>query len=224
MSRTIDTSESFFVLDSAPEGETLRARTDALTMDNPKLGEAPRCPACGQYTGGMSWLPPFRVELRAWGREFGDLAFVSADEILVSERSLALWHQNRLVGLSGFEQVDVEKVQGDRQLVGKPPRYFRAAVKVTRAEIDYDSSGFEWERPPDCPECRLGHLLKRWRRILIKPGTWTGEDLFIPFQMNVFLASKRFKQFCEANEITNAVFLPAEEYGHDFYPDEAERD
>ena len=151
------------------------------------------------------------------------MAFPTASDILVSLRFKELWENQGLAGLSDFEPVEVVKVTRHRKLVGEPPLYFKAAVVLSQAVVDDVASGVEQEEPPTCPACRLGGGIKCWRAIIIEPGTWDGIDIFRPRWAGAFLATSRFKDFCEVNEIRNAVFIPAEEYGHDFYPWEKEQ-
>jgi hypothetical protein len=168
-------------------------------------------------------LAPFSVELHTWGDEFGDLALKSVGtDLLVSARFKALWEREGLVGLSGFEPVEVVKVKRRRKLPGKPPRYFKAAVVRSQAVVDEVASDVELEEPATCPVCQLGSGIKRWKAIIIKAGTWSGEDIFLPRWVGDLVVTNRFKDFCEANAVKNAVFIPAEEYGHDFYPWEKE--
>ena len=157
-------------------------------------------------------------ELSTWGREFGDVAFPTASDILVSVRFKQLWERQGLVGLSNFKPVEVVKVTWHRKLVAEPPPYFKATVVLSQAVVDDVASGVEQEEPPTCPVCRKGGLVKCWRAIIIKPETWAGEDIFRPRWCGAFLATTKFKEFCEGNEIRNAVFIPADEYSHDFYP------
>jgi hypothetical protein len=58
----------------------------------------------------------------------------------------------------------------------------------------------------------------RWKGLIVEEGTWHGEDAFSPRGLSAFMVSERFKAACEQHGITNAVFTPAEESGHDFYP------
>ncbi len=59
----------------------------------------------------------------------------------------------------------------------------------------------------------------RWKRVIVDENTWNGADAFRPRgSPGETIVSQRFKDACELNGITNAVFLPAETYGHDFYP------
>ncbi|HKQ39494.1 MAG TPA: hypothetical protein VJ063_15560, partial [Verrucomicrobiae bacterium] len=57
----------FFVLEERPEVGEVPAVTDFLYADNSPMGEAPRCPVCGEYVGMLPLLPPIRVELETWG-------------------------------------------------------------------------------------------------------------------------------------------------------------
>jgi hypothetical protein len=78
---------SFFILEEPRPGspQDIAHGTRALKEEGFKVGPAPRCPACGGFIGLLRWLPPFRVELETWGKEFGDVIHIG-DELLVSER------------------------------------------------------------------------------------------------------------------------------------------
>jgi hypothetical protein len=211
----------FFVLNETPTGSNEEARVDVLDADGTNHGDASRCESCGEYVGMREWLPPYRVELDLWGREFGDVAPMLGDDLLVSERFKALWQRSGLSGLSDFAPVEVVKVRRHRRLKlrAEPPPYFRAAVTHSRTTIDFAASGFEWDNPPTCMECRLARLLKRWNRVIIDQATWNGEDVFVARGLpGTVIVSRRFKEWCEDHAIKNAVFIPAEEYAYDFYP------
>jgi hypothetical protein len=158
------------------------------------------------------------VELETWGREYGDLAFPTATDLLVSSRFKQLWDRHGLVGLSEFEPVEVVRIRHHQILRGDPPPYLKAAVALSRAVVDNVASGMELDEPPTCRVCQLGSGIKRWKAIIIKAETWGGEDIFRPRWAGGFYVTNRFKQFCEANDIKNAVFIAAEEYAHDYYP------
>ncbi len=213
----------FYLLNGTPTGPQEKARTNVLPAEDTSLGDAPLCEACGKYIGLRPWLPPYRVELDCCGRQYGDLAFLNVGpDILVSQRFMELWDREGLVGLSGFDAVEIVKSRRHRKLRGGPPPYFKAAVALSQAVVDNIASGVQLDGAPTCPVCQLGSGIKRWKAIIIKPGTWSGEDIFRPRWAAGFFVTDRFKQFCEANDIRNAVFIPAEEYGHDFYPWEKE--
>jgi hypothetical protein len=205
----------FYVLDEFPRGP---ADTCMSKVKGYSQGDAARCPKCREYVSLLSWLPPFRVVLKLVGNEFGDLVFGVGDDFLVSQHFRDLYQRHGLSGLSGFEPVEVIKVKSRRKKRPNPPPYFRAVVIRSRTAIDLAASGFEWLEPPTCMECRLG-TIARWKRVVIGEGTWTGDDIFFPRGLSgrIFV-SERFKQVCENNHVTNAIFLPAESLAHDYYP------
>ena len=206
----------FYVLDKFPRGpaDTCMGKAKGYVQ-----GDAPRFSKCGGTVGMLEWLPPFRVEIELYGKEFGDFVFGASSNVLViSLRFKELYHDHGLTGLSGFEPVEVIKIKSRRKKKPDPPPYFRAVVGRSRTAIDLAASGFEWLKPPTCMECRRAHII-RWQRIVIEKGTWTSDDIFIPRGLSAtIVVSQRFKDICESNGVTNAIFLPAESYGHDFYP------
>jgi hypothetical protein len=164
----------------------------------------------------LTWLPPFRVEVEAWGKGFGDLALANGCDALVSDRFHSLYREHGLTGLSGFEPVEVVKVKRHRPFGQELPSYRRVAVRQARAAVDVRASGMELDAPP-CGECRIAEEMKGAGRLVIEPETWRGEDLFVPRGLpSTVLTSERFKEFCDAFRITNAVLVPADQYSFDF--------
>jgi hypothetical protein len=213
----------FFVLQPEPIVDRQTALVDAYREDGTETGDAPRCEACGDYVGSLVWLPPYRVELEPWGPSFGDVAFTSADVLLVSQRFKQVWEGSKLAGLGEFDPVEVVKIKRHRKRLGDPPPYFLTRLPRSRTAIDLAASEFEWESPPTCDVCRLGQIVKRWKRVIIDQSTWTGEDIFFARGLSgSIFVSARFKEFIGLNGIANAHLLPAESYAHDFYPWEKE--
>jgi hypothetical protein len=159
------------------------------------------------------------VELDTWGSEFGDLAFPSGWDLLVSVRFRHIYETSHLTGLRDFEAVEVVKITRHARLVGDPPEYAKASVGFSDATIDQQASGMEWTEPPTCPLCMLGNGLRRWSGIVIRDESWRGEDIFFARgkAAGMFIVTARFKSVCEQNGITNAVFVPAETYAVDFW-------
>jgi hypothetical protein len=208
----------FYVLKPEPIAEYQFARTDALKTDGTFYGDAPRCQACGKFIGMRSWLPPYRIDLEVWGRQFADVV-VTGTDLLVSERFKKAWEQSNLIGLSGFDVIEISRIKRHWKAIGAPNAYFRAVVHRSQTEIDFAASGFEWINKPTCPTCRLGDVVKRWERLAIDYSTWTGEDIFIARGLpGEIFVSERFKKFSDHNRITNVSLIPAENFGHDFYP------
>jgi hypothetical protein len=170
----------------------------------------------------LPWLPPHRAELEALGQDFGDIAFGPGLEFLVSEQFKEPWCKTELVGLEGFFPVEIAKVKKHKKIGGSVPNYFCVSVVRSRAAIDVVASGLERNDGTGaevCPECRLGPGVRRAQRIVLEPSTWSGEDIFIARGLpGTYIASERFKGFCERNQMKNAVLIPALEYSFDFYP------
>lgn len=217
-------NSTFYILNNRMDlVEDQSAVTDFLAAydretESLRTGDAPECPWCGLCVGSLAWLPPYEVELECWGHRFGDIAKGVGGDWLVSERFKALYEEHGLTGFQGFEPVTVARVIRRNRIRGEPPRYYHVTIVQGRAAIDQEASGFVWKEPPTCPECREGKNLQRYEGIVIEPGTWEGEDLFIPRGLSVDVASSRFKHFCETHDIANAHFIPAEELWDDTYP------
>lgn len=202
------TSNDFFVLVHRLDGDAVTE----YVLDRPaNMGEAPTCEVCGLFLGTLAWLPPYRVEIESFGNEFGDLAFgFGAREFLVSPRFRQIYDNNGLQGLSGFEPIEVVKVIRHKNLTCEPPRYLKASVCRGETAVDPVASGVEWQGEVGCPRCLQGRKLKRRRRIVIDENTWSGEDIFLARGLpSEFIASRRFKEVCEVNQVTNAVFVPS---------------
>jgi hypothetical protein len=184
-----------------------KATTDFLSVEPDNVGEAPRCPACKRPIGMLRWMPPFRVELAVWGPEFGDIAFGTGGDLLVSERFVSLWRKEALVGLEGFESVDVVRVRRRGKNKESPPRYFHVSVLRSQVAVDQDKSGVEWGDAPTCEACRIGGDLKGWDRIVLE--TPAAENVFIARGLpGEILADDKFRSFCERNDIESASFVP----------------
>jgi hypothetical protein len=207
----------FFVLDYPPKIDSL-SRTDFLPIGPENLAPAPACDECGEPMGSLVWLPPYHVELKTYGADFGDLVFGPGDDLLVSDRLRAAFVDEGLKGLNRFEPVEVADVDADRQLRQPPPRYFHSRVELSGALLDDESSGVEREGPAKCGRCGLDDLI-RAERVILEEDTWTGEDIFIARGLpGTYLASARFREMCVRHAFKNAVFIPAKRYGFDLEP------
>ena len=68
-----------------PDENKSDAITDFLPLDSVKTGNAIRCPKCNKFMGMLPLLPPIKVEIELFGNNFGDIAFGTGDQILISE-------------------------------------------------------------------------------------------------------------------------------------------
>ncbi|MCL6591887.1 MAG: hypothetical protein K6U80_18295 [Firmicutes bacterium] len=204
----------------SPDLELVTAATDYYEVEPINRAHAPRCEVCGKPIGMRPWLPPYRVELELWHKEFGDIAFGPCTDLLISERFKRCYESAGLTGFLGFEPVEVVRVKKRKRFVGDPPPYYHVTASLSRTAVDLVKSGFEMkDNIPICSECLAGGLVLHARAIVIDSSTWSGEDVFISRAPagGIIVTSERFKEVCEANGITNAVFIPAEEYSFDFY-------
>jgi hypothetical protein len=207
----------FYVLKTHLTDKYSDACTEVIVPLKSPRGQAPRCATCGRTIGMLSRVPPFRVILEARGVGFGDFAFYDVgDSMLISARFRQIYEREGLIGLSGFEPVEVLRIKRRKKNLADPPRYLRVAICRSRTAIDLAASEFDWESPPTCLDCLRGSA-RSWKHTIIDQSTWEGEDIFIARGLADFIVTQRFKDVCEAHRVTNAIFVPAEESGHDFY-------
>jgi len=215
----METQQQFYILKQplpeSPEDQV--GGTTAIQEKGFKVGEALKCPKCGLAIGMLAWLPPFRVELEMWGREFGDIIEVGGNDLLVSHRFKRLYEEHQLKGLIGFEPVEIVKIKRYRRSNDELPEYLKTSAIRSQTCLNQEASGFEWQdNQPLCPECLLPQTsgtLRGYNGLIVKSGSWTGEDIFYPRGSPVyFIVSSRFRDVCVKNELKNVIFLPAERY------------
>ena len=209
----------FFVLeDPVPTGR--RNVTEYMDVEPCHVGEFPECRVCRGTLAAAEWLPPYRVDLKLWGKTFGDIVFGTCEPLLVSKRFRTLWQREGLIGLESFSPVEVRKVKrygwGKNTRSRRPP-YYVVQVMRAKAAVDDACSGIDRGGWPICPACRLakGKGCEPWsaERIIIEAGTWSGEDLFIARGLpNMYIASERFRAFCKEHKMANVLLIPAEKY------------
>lgn len=189
--------------------------TEFLDVEPSILGDAPQCDVCRNYIDGSPWLPPYYAQLEVWERSFGDLAFGPGNELLVTDRFQLCWNEMGLVGLVGFEPVQIVKVVRRKRFNGETPPY--SHVVPVRSETRVDLRASELEHDDDgsyCPVCHSGNV-RGWKRIVFQPDTWSGEDVFVARGLpGTIFVSDRFREFRDEYGISNCPLIPAEEYSH----------
>jgi hypothetical protein len=141
-------------------------------------------------------------------------------DFLVSQKFREVYFQHGLTGLVGFDPVEIIKVKSKsrRKILSRSPMYFRVRANYGGTALDLAASGMEWLEQPTCSECYTATIV-RWKRLVVKEDTWTGDDIFRPRGMSgEVMVTRRFKEACLSHGITNAVFMPGEKACHDFYP------
>lgn len=177
-------------------------------------GDAPRCPACGKFTGGLTWLPPYTAILRPEGEAFGDLVYGPGLNLLVSERFAALWRDAGLSGLTGFDPVEILDVEPRKIDLASAPSYLR--VRPIQGEAALDETVVVREEP-FCEVCRQP-TPDRVSTMRFEEGTWAGEDLFIPRGLpGQIVVTERVAEWAESARLRNVVLMPASEFVEDPY-------
>lgn len=137
---------------------------------------------------------------------------MTGDERLVSERFLSLFQARGLTGLEEVGPVEIVRLDA-RRMVAAPPRYRCCRVARGRAVVDDAASGLVRARPWACEECRSGGTIEGASRVVLEPGSWSGEDVFkargLPGKV---LVSERFERLCEQEQVTNCALIPAGNY------------
>jgi len=204
----------FYVFDTLDTDNTAMDAVEGT--DTLATGPYPSCPRCGGPAGWRDWLPPFVVELELWRGGFADVALMVPDLIL-SERFCQTYQSAGLSGLKGFEPVSVSKVSRRHKMTGRQPAYFRARPIESTAGVDSTASGCVWDPAPTCNLCRSGAgAPKSWKRIVLEPNTWLGEDIFFPRGWKDMLVTDRFKMACDHNRLQVPPLVPAEEFARDY--------
>jgi hypothetical protein len=202
----------FFVLEEGILGS--RYDADVEKAEPVNRGDAPQCPRCGDPIGMLTWLPPFRVELKLHGEELGDFIKVFGNDLLVSERFAQAFREEGLTGLEGFHPVEVVRVRRKRRS-SKPipvPRYLLVGVCFGRAAVDVARSRILNVRTPTCEECRSGGINAIFG-FAFEEGSWRGEDIFHPRgAQGVLTVSERFERFVARHGFTNLRMTPTDEY------------
>jgi hypothetical protein len=168
----------------------------------------------------LTWLPPYQVELKPWGQRWGDVTRMGND-LVVSDRFKNAFAEASLKGIERLDPVEVVKVSG-RWGVPKDaiPNYFKATINRNSATIDQSASEYEWEdKSKICKEC-LYDTLKRYKRLVVIPDSWNGDDVFFPRGGNGPIVSERFVSMFQRNELRGGhfIFSESDEAGYDSFP------
>ncbi len=176
-----------------------------------------KCPSCHGAVTSRIWVSPFIAKLTTWGRAFGDFAFLSDEDVLVSSRVRTAFEESDLVGITEFCPIEIKRIVRRKRFQGPPPAYHYLRIAQSGANID-DAASETYRKgikKPMCPQCHEAGI-DRFKRVILQPNTWTGEDIFAVWGLpSAIMVTERFKIFCEQNAFTNAIFVPAEEYSYD---------
>ena len=200
----------FFVLEEEV-GLPYETRCDGMQPEHiGEVSDCQTCPVCGEHVGMLPWLPPYRAELKAYGKALGDVAFGSSMSLLVSDRFRNAWEAAHLRGLV-FTPLERLRVRPPR-LGKKRVTYFHVAPRRFGARVDLKRSLIEYGQPITCSYC-LSAGVDTVRGMAIEESSWTGEDMFIPWgKPGSIIVTDRVRQLRDEHGLTNVNLTPVEEY------------
>jgi len=214
---------NFYILTNRDfQTEKGHADTEWMTTDDVNLGAATRCPVCHGVIEGKLWLPPYKIELEMFTKQFGNVALGTGGvELVVDDYFKSNFENASLTGLEFIGEAEVVKLicrNGvKKKQLGAIPKYSVARIKYGCAAIDHKKSGsvFDDGDEPTCDYCRLG-FIRYYPKIVIDENTWDGTDIFLARGIGAKIAtSQRFKDWWDSYNFNNCKVIPAEEFGRD---------
>jgi len=181
------------------------------------LGEPRRCPACGRPLSLKEWLPPHSVKLSsAKPGKWGDFIWVLG-ALSVSGRFRETYQAEGLTGIEHFYPV-MEIVRVGKRKTGDLPEELPtySMVKIKWNGANLDDTGSEVVRKDSPLRCTFDRgSVRAYSRVVLEPGSWDGSDIFeargLPAKI---IVSERFRSVVEKQGLTNAWFIPAENYAY----------
>jgi hypothetical protein len=163
--------------------------------------------SAGYSLGSSLGLRPIEPRIRVHGKAPGDLAFVSSDDFLVSDRFATAWRKSGLRGVDEFEEVELTLRDA------AVPNYWKPDLRRSGAFVDGARSNIEWRGDPTCSVCRSPGGIDAIHGFVLSEEGWEGEDIFIATGLpGVAIASQRFKDFVESEKLTNVELVRSDQY------------
>ncbi len=178
--------------------------------DDNRRGDALRCPKCGRFISSLRALPPIRVELKTYNKQFGDIAFGPGDQILISERLRHAYEVRDMRGLEDFFPVEVFKHSKKRKMGDfEIPDYYHCSIVRSQAKYDQVASEFDWEDPDHiCEGCCRDSVLNGYKRLVLISDTWEGHDIFYARgSTGTRVVTERFRQMFKEEELLGGLFI-----------------
>ena len=185
-------------------------------------GEAPRCPACGDFLGGKRWLPPHRVEIRE-PRRVGDFVYgTGGSDFAVSARFKTAYERAGLRGIEAFLPLEVVRMGTTPKAQSYPkPTLYGVEIQRGPGRVDYERSNAAWWERPQPDYCRVsgpggggkGGVVEKLGPLVLEPETWKGEDFFHPINMaSCVVLSERGAALIDLGGFENVVAVRAEDW------------
>lgn len=180
-------------------------------------GEPRWCPVCGRPLSLKEWLPPHFVKLSSANPDkWGDFIWVLGT-LAVSRRFQDIYWAEGLTGIEHFYPVmEIVRI-GTRKTGDLPeglPTYSMVRLKWNGANLD--DVGSEVVRVENPLQCTFDRgTVRAYERVVLESGSWDGSDIFEARGLfAVTIVSERFRDVVEQHRLTNAWFIPAENYAY----------
>lgn len=214
------------VAEQLPQGVKMRFYTLQHTVGVPDettyvqagrvvRGAPPICPSCGSIAGALSWQPPRRAVVVRYGKDFGDVAYGDAEELLISARFRLAWEGAGLQGISEFAELEEVRF---RPRPKSPLQYCycrvaqRGRVQVLQGATRPDSGA----TGDPCGLCGNGRgILDAVGAFEIDNGSWDGSDIFVPWNLGSVVVTQPFVDWASENHLTNVHPIAAEDHWFD---------
>jgi hypothetical protein len=200
----------FFVLE-VQVGSSHETRFDKMEpVHRGETADCQTCPVCGEDVGMLPWLPPYRAELKAYGKALGDVAFGPSMELLVSDRFRQAWEAR---SLRGVEFAPLERLRIRPARLGKKgANYFEMTPRHFGTRVDLKRSLIEFDKPFACNKC-MNAGVDTVRGFAIDEKSWTGEDIFYTWGLpGSIVVTDRVRQLRDEHSLTNINLTPVEQY------------
>lgn len=209
-------SQGIFVLKSDPGPQESQASGCFYDVGTSTYVDTDKCNACHQSLRPPVKIPPLSYEIEVEGKDVGDILFGPAASILVSEKFMKGFTEEKLNGIEKFQPAQIVHVKrGEKKFPPTSEYHLISIAKIGRLDVQKSSL----EEQPSCDVCLMSTHYKRVRRVILEPSSWDNMDIFTPFGiLAIVLTSARFRTFCIEKGISNAVFIPAVEFFEDFFP------
>jgi len=192
----------------------------ADNVDPVNYGEAPRCPACGDFIGMREWLPPYRVRLVEGTKTSAPADVITGPgftSFIASERFVTEFKRSGLTGIKRWEPVQIEgynDYEGDPTAQAAVSRSYKLAIlpnPTTRTKLDEMHAVYNGAAP-SCPVCNAPEGLESFEGVVVDEASWKGADIFELTNLGDILVTDRFAKFCEAGEFTGIRLISTDKY------------
>lgn len=207
----------------ALDSRGLRSRSTHITALGDTRGPFPVCPRCGQICGLLEWKPPFQIEIDQLGQAFDDLPLgINTGEYeVVSDRARTCFEAIGITGITYLSEAVPRRVTGGGgRRGGRPPKYWVAEIAQSDAEVDFQSSGCDFDCDGGQRLCNLcgGCLITKMDRLVFHKPPPADLDICRIFVLRLAITSERFASVVREHRLSGLNLIPLEEYSFNGRP------